>query len=236
MLHHAVVMIFVPTKILAGNGNLPPSRKVMVSTMPKVKKIEEYKWKPEYEGLPLTEGVFAFIVNGEKKFLVCQRGHDAPTFPGYFNLPGGGRKKNQTGTGEMVFTESRLECCFREVWEETGIDVENNKVNVNYIDIPLFLYNPSRGSVDVASCYMIELLEDVELKTSAESINFAWVDGESIAENGRKFVCGKDSMCPGRTPLMMAFGLAAIANGEVPVNFDNIPFPIVQDGQLIAIR
>lgn len=66
-------------------------------------------------------------IDGEWCVLANQRGEGAPDFKGYWNCP----------CGYLDFDETTKEACIREIYEETGVKVDPNRLHfISYNDDP----------------------------------------------------------------------------------------------------
>jgi len=172
-----------------------------------------YAWHERFEGKRVTQGAFALISDGRGRVLLGQRGYPAPdgrpvSYPGYLNLIGGGVEEGETPHAAVV----------RETLEETSIDITADGFTVTAIQCPLYLFNEKTQSVDVAHSFFVEPPGEVFPRTSYETIAFHWTDGK-IMQDDPLIVCGPSTETPGRTPMMIAFGLSLTRD---PISIERI--------------
>jgi len=119
--------------------------------------------------IPRSCAVVAVIIvnkNNKKYVLMDKRGPGTPDFQGYWSMP----------CGYLDWDESATEGAYREVWEETGLDLEKfiNDVKKHYhsfvikenLDQPWYVnhYKDSnRQNVTLRFGVEVQLLEDFEL-------------------------------------------------------------------------
>ena len=66
--------------------------------------------------------------NNGPKVLLGKREETMPSFPGYWAFPGGGVSKIDNEAAETLGIENRLAALFREMVEELGFTIENEKI------------------------------------------------------------------------------------------------------------
>jgi 8-oxo-dGTP pyrophosphatase MutT (NUDIX family) len=164
---------------------------------------EQYTWKPEYEGLPLTYGGFAIIpgvIEGRSAVCIKQR-NGRGSSPYAFDLPGGGM--DNTGTDPDL----RATAC-REAKEEVGVNCFIEAT----IGTPLYLPIKNDSALVRVDCAQSFLIGTTDTPTvSEEALAVAFVHEKSFA--GFNVVSRKaDPSSPvfGRTPVMIFDGLSVL--------------------------
>jgi len=168
---------------------------------------DQYKWKPEYEGMPCTYGGFAIIPGVvEDRPAVCIKQRNGQGSSRYlFDLPGGGMRTDPSADA----VDPNLACATeREAMEEVKCRVTVGPA----IGPPLYLpikKDDRLVKVDCAQAFLVETRDSPT--TSEEALSVAFVNQHSFA--GFSVVGRKaDPASPvfGRTPIMIFDGLSIL--------------------------
>jgi dATP pyrophosphohydrolase len=95
------------------------------------------------------------VINRDKKILLLKRGPTAPYNPNNYCFPGGNVEEN----------ESLEDAASRELYEETGIVVDNNSLEKMVIVYPS----------GYKKIIFVTKIHDAEVTLNYEHINYAWV-------------------------------------------------------------
>lgn len=96
------------------------------------------------------------VINRDKKILLLKRGPTAPYNPNNYCFPGGTVESNET----------LEQAAIRELYEETGIVVDNNNLEKMVIVYP-------SGYKKVI---FVSKIDDAEVRLNYEHTNYYWVD------------------------------------------------------------
>lgn len=101
------------------------------------------------------------VINRDKKILLLKRGPTAPWNPDNYCFPG----------GTVEYNESLEQAAIRELYEETGIKVDNNNLEKMVIVYP-------SGYKKVI---FVSKIDDAEVRLNYEHTHYIWVDSSESA-------------------------------------------------------
>lgn len=141
-------------------------------------------------------GIVLVEFEGKTYVLIGKRGEGAADFKGYWNLP----------CGYLDWDESAIDACRREIFEETGIFIDDETDTWRYEDQPAWVKSNPKNNRQNVSLYFIfkrkienpnkflELVESFSTENSEkdEVANLAFVETSRI--DNYEFCFGHDEM------------------------------------------
>lgn len=101
------------------------------------------------------------------KILIIQRSNSDDTFPGLWEIPSGGKKELEPAKAAVI----------REVYEETGVDVEVDRL-VDVFNFQVEKADEIRDSTQIS--FLVNPVGVIEIRLSDEHQNYAWISSNDL--------------------------------------------------------
>lgn len=154
---------------------------------------------------PIKAGAEVYIVCKDK-VLMFRRGDNAPAFPGLWVGPG----------GHVDHDEDFLKAAIREVFEETGVKIEANKIKLKALAIHRRSYS---NSTWVLPIFRADLDEPCEIKNSDEG-DAKWIEISKLVDMEKIFKPAK-------------FYFDHVLNNKPGILYTNIEW--TEDGEFVNV-
>lgn len=116
------------------------------------------------------------IVDGKSHVLINQRGPGTPDFQGYWNLP----------CGYLDWDESGIQAAKREIYEETGLDID--KYDFKYNEQPVFVITDKINNKQNVTLYYNFTIKTNEYEFALMKVDFNMDNSEKEEVSDIQFI------------------------------------------------